>query len=388
MPVLDHVGIAVADPEAVAGLYRRLLNVLPYKQEAVADQGVRTHFLDGGGAKLELLEALSGDSPVARHLERRGEGLHHLAFEVPDLPAAMQRLRGDGFRLLSDAPQQGGDDKRIAFLHPKDTHGVLVELCESAGSALSPSLRARGDGTPDADGRLAVYTAGRESAPSVLLLHGPGGCADRDLRPLMRRLEPRAHVIALDVSGHGNSRLPDRGALSVDRLAADAVAALDATETEAAHVVGLSAGGTVALALGRDCPDRVAGVAVHATPALWDADTTARLRARLKRTGAARGGGPEDASDRRPCSHAGGARLAPALDTLLGSLGTVSLPHPEPGIPILISASDDDRVVPPETAVSMRQAVSCSRLAVLPGPLDAPHAQSAFVESLKAHLLA
>ncbi len=133
---LEHIGIAVRDAAAVASLYEQLLGHGPYKAETVEREGVRTHFIQAGTAKLELLEALGPDSPVAKYLERRGEGLHHLAFEVDDIHAEMQRLRDLGFTPLSDEPRPGADGKLIFFLHPKQTHGVLVEFCQSvdAGS--------------------------------------------------------------------------------------------------------------------------------------------------------------------------------------------------------------------------------------------------------------
>ena len=128
---LDHIGIAVADAPAARDLYAALLGAAPYKEEVVAAQGVNTIFFAAGEAKVELLEALGPDSPVARHLARRGEGLHHVAFEVADLRAEMARLAAAGFRLLSDEPQAGADDKLVCFVHPQTAGGVLVELCQS-----------------------------------------------------------------------------------------------------------------------------------------------------------------------------------------------------------------------------------------------------------------
>lgn len=128
---LDHIGIAVADAPAARELYTRLLGAPPYKEETVAGQGVNTVFFAAGEAKVELLEAIGPDSPIARHLERRGAGLHHVAFEVPDIRAEMARLAAAGFRLLSDEPQAGADDKLVCFVHPKTAGGVLVELCQS-----------------------------------------------------------------------------------------------------------------------------------------------------------------------------------------------------------------------------------------------------------------
>jgi methylmalonyl-CoA/ethylmalonyl-CoA epimerase len=128
---LEHIGIAVRDLSKANDLFERLLGVAPYKQEAVEREGVITSFFQTGQAKIELLEASREDSPIARFLDKRGEGIHHLAFEVEDIRAEMERLRGEGFQLLSEEPRSGADNKLVCFLHPRDTHGVLVELCQS-----------------------------------------------------------------------------------------------------------------------------------------------------------------------------------------------------------------------------------------------------------------
>ena len=128
---LEHVGIAVADIEATIRIFEDLFGARPYKSEEVGSEGVRTHFYEAGGTKIELLESTREDSPVARYLERHGPGLHHLAFAVEedDPDAALKRIRGAGYRVLSDAPKPGADGKLIFFVHPKDAGGVLVEFC-------------------------------------------------------------------------------------------------------------------------------------------------------------------------------------------------------------------------------------------------------------------
>ncbi|HKL88592.1 MAG TPA: methylmalonyl-CoA epimerase, partial [Salinibacter sp.] len=160
MARLEHIGIAVDDVDAVIDRFQDLLGTDPYKAETVTEQKVRTHFLGAGTAKLELLESLADDSPVQKFLDRRGEGLHHLAFEVDDAETTMERLRNAGFTLLSDTPLSGADDKRIFFVHPKETHGVLVEFCESAAPSWSPAT------IPHRDGQLAVYERGDRHRPS------------------------------------------------------------------------------------------------------------------------------------------------------------------------------------------------------------------------------
>ena len=127
---LEHIGIAVRDLKQADDLFARLLGKGPYKAESVAAEGVTTSFFQTGSTKIELLEATHPDSPIAKFLDRRGEGIHHLAFEVDNIEAEMKRLEEEGFRLLSEQPKRGADNKLICFLHPKDTNGVLVELCQ------------------------------------------------------------------------------------------------------------------------------------------------------------------------------------------------------------------------------------------------------------------
>lgn len=127
---IDHLGIAVADLAAAKRLYGDLLGLDLTREEVVADQGVKTYFYPLAGVKLELLESITPDGPIARHLEKRGPGLHHLAVEVEDIDAAIAELKSKGVRLIDETPRRGVEDTRIAFLHPKDTHGVLLELVE------------------------------------------------------------------------------------------------------------------------------------------------------------------------------------------------------------------------------------------------------------------
>ena len=130
MTRLEHIGIAVKDLEAGNQLYQQLLGTAPYKLEAVASEGVLTSFFKAGQSKIELLEATSDDSPVAKFIEKRGEGIHHIAFEVADIRAEMKRLAAAGFQLLSNEPKPGAGNKLVCFVHPKSANGVLVELCQ------------------------------------------------------------------------------------------------------------------------------------------------------------------------------------------------------------------------------------------------------------------
>lgn len=128
---VDHIGIAVEDLEEAVETYEKLLNGKCYKHEVVEDQKVETAFFKTGQSKVELLGATAPDSVIAKYVSKKGEGMHHVAFEVDDIHAELDRLREEGFTVLSDEPSRGADNKLVAFVHPKDNHGVLVELCQS-----------------------------------------------------------------------------------------------------------------------------------------------------------------------------------------------------------------------------------------------------------------
>ena len=130
MNKIEHIGIAVSDIKSACLLYEKLLNTPVYKIEDVPLEGVKTAFLQCGLNKVELLEATTVDSPIAKFIAKKGEGIHHIAFEVEDIKAEMERLKNEGFVLLSDEPKLGADNKLVCFVHPKSTGGVLVELCQ------------------------------------------------------------------------------------------------------------------------------------------------------------------------------------------------------------------------------------------------------------------
>jgi len=129
-PTLDHIAVAVPDLEEVLATWRDVLGLEEQGRELVAAQGVTVAFLDAGGARLELLEPTGPDTPVGRHLARRGPGLHHVAFEVDDLEEALAALKARGVRLVDSEPRPGAHGTRVAFVHPKTTGGVLLELVE------------------------------------------------------------------------------------------------------------------------------------------------------------------------------------------------------------------------------------------------------------------
>ena len=128
---IDHLGIAVKNMAESNELFRKLLGDAHYKIETVASEKVATSFFRAGDSKIELLEATDPDSPIAKFIEKRGEGIHHIAFEVTDIRAEIERLEAEGFVPLNREPKRGADNKWVAFLHPKSAGGVLVELCQS-----------------------------------------------------------------------------------------------------------------------------------------------------------------------------------------------------------------------------------------------------------------
>lgn len=130
MKNIEHIGIAVSDLEASNALFTAILGKSPYKSETVESEGVTTSFFEVGATKIELLKATHQDSPIAKFIAKRGEGIHHIAFEVEDIMAEIARLKDQGFTLLNDEPKQGADHKLIAFMHPKSSNGVLIELCQ------------------------------------------------------------------------------------------------------------------------------------------------------------------------------------------------------------------------------------------------------------------
>lgn len=131
MRKIEHIGIAVKDLDTSNNLYAKLLGKKHYKIEEVASEYVNTSFFKVGFNKIELLQATSPDSAIAKFIEKRGEGIHHIAFEVTDIRKEMQRLEKEGFRLLNKEPKRGADNKLVCFVHPKSANGVLVELCQS-----------------------------------------------------------------------------------------------------------------------------------------------------------------------------------------------------------------------------------------------------------------
>jgi methylmalonyl-CoA/ethylmalonyl-CoA epimerase len=130
MKHIDHIGIAVKDLNTSIPLFEALLNTTCYKTETVATENVKTAFFATGINKIELLESTTPDGVIAKYVDKKGEGIHHIAFEVEDIVAEMNRLQQQGFILLNETPKEGADNKLVCFLHPKTTNGVLIELCQ------------------------------------------------------------------------------------------------------------------------------------------------------------------------------------------------------------------------------------------------------------------
>lgn len=265
---LEHIGIAVDDAGNAARLFETLLGAGPYKAETVAREGVRTHFIAAGTAKLELLEALGPESPVAHYLEKRGPGLHHLAFEVADIEAQLRRLRDAGFTPLYDEPRPGADGKRIFFLHPKETQGILVEFCQSVPTPFDATE------IPWAEGHLVIYERGAPTNPALLVLTAEPVLPAHEA--LLRRLEMQFHVLAV-------------AAMEADA----ALAVLDAFAVGQVHLLGLGAGVDAALDLARTHPEHAGRLVLaglpegapsteHATLVVADDQNDAAALARLR----------------------------------------------------------------------------------------------------------
>ena len=130
MDKLEHIGIAVKDLSVSIPLFAKLLNTECYKTETVETEKVRTAFFQKGETKVELLESLAPDGVIAKFIEKKGEGMHHIAFSVKNIEIEMERMKQEGFTLLNETPKKGADNKLVCFLHPKNTNGVLIELCQ------------------------------------------------------------------------------------------------------------------------------------------------------------------------------------------------------------------------------------------------------------------
>ena len=133
MKKIEHIGIAVKDLEASNRLFSKIFGKEIYKSELVDSEGVKTSFFQIGGSKIELVSSIQSDSPISRYLEKNREGMHHIAFDVEDIHEEIERIEKEGIRVINKIPKKGADNKLICFLNPKDTNGVLIELCQDLG---------------------------------------------------------------------------------------------------------------------------------------------------------------------------------------------------------------------------------------------------------------
>lgn len=363
MPRLEHVGWAVADLDATRDALRRVLGLVPYKTETVAREGVRTHFLDAG-AKLELLEATVPDSPVAAFLAKKGPGLHHLAFDVDDLDATFARLNDAGVPLLADAPKAGADGKRIFFVHPKATPGVLVEFCADDPSAMpEPSF------VPFAGGEIATYAFGSDARPPLVLLHGAGGSTRLETLALARQLQTDFRVVAFDLPGHGRSEDDGRAPITFERMQAATLAVLDATGGERAALAGYSFGGAIALFVAATHPERAARVAAHATNVFWD---EAMVRGMAKRVNVEAIRRRADVWAMLDDAHVGRAaalfpRVAAFSATIPAFREDAERLLPNVTAPVLLTAGDRDDLFPLAATLRLRDALPDASLGLIPG---------------------
>ncbi|NNF59460.1 MAG: methylmalonyl-CoA epimerase [Rhodothermaceae bacterium] len=387
---LEHLGIAIANADDAVALFEQLLGAAPYQTETVEREGVRTIFFGNGGEsgrapKLELLEAITPSSPIAAFLDKRGPGLHHIAFEVDDIEAEMKRVDALGFRLLADTPKPGADGKRIVFLHPKSTAGVLVELCQSV--EVEPEQRR----VPFEDGHLTAFVSGPVDAPPLVVLHAALGSTAFEMRRLTRHWEGQFRVYALDFMAHGDSDPFPGRTLTFDTFTDNVAALLDTIEVARVHLFGFSMGGSVALHTAHRFPERIERLAVHAFNVQWNETEVETM------SGAMAGAlaNPEGHWATRLATIHG----ADHWRDLVGRMQafTEALPgqqFPDDALasitaPTLLSTGDRDRYFPLRHALHLRSLLPNSSLAVLPGadhPIQAVESEL-FAALVTRHLL-
>ncbi len=363
MPQLEHIGLAVSDPALVEALYQKLFGFRPYKSESVEEQGVRTIFLSADTAKLELLEALTDSSPIAKYLSKRGEGIHHLAFEVEDIHAELVRVRTLGFTPLSEEPRPGADGKLIFFLHPKQTHGVLVEFCQQTEQRLTPEQ------IPFQGGHLAGYTMGHASAPSLMLLHGGLGSTHLEFVPLMRALQEHFFVMAFDLAGHGaSSDFPTPSSLAKLGIA-QVEAVMNYYGVSQTALLGFSMGGTIALHTALHLEERLSRLILVGVNTTWDASTIRSAAHRID-PGFITKMAPAWA-ERLNREH-GASRWQTLALQLRNGIEAYAAHTPTPAqlttltLPTLVCAGDHDRIYPLDHTLNLYRALPNSQLLIFP----------------------
>jgi methylmalonyl-CoA epimerase len=362
---LEHLGIAVRDVDEAVALFTTLLGSPPYKEETVDREHVRTVFYGDGGAagrapKIELVGPTDAASPVTRFLERRGPGLHHVAFEVDDLTAAMARLRAAGFQPIGDESAGGADGKRVAFIHPRSAGGVLVEVVESSPAV--EKLYVDVDG-----GRLAAFVSGPANGEPLVVLHGALGSTAMETERLTRRWSSDFRVVAVDFRGHGASG--GGGPLSIEGLFEDVLAVADAAGVENAHLFGYSLGSAVALYTAWRRPERVRRVAILGTNVRWVDDEARAMTGVMSAALDA----PEGRWARRLAACHGDDRWRDLTEqTIAFTRGLPGRPFADESLrsittPVLIAHGDRDRYFDLRHAIHLRRTLPNSRLWVIPG---------------------
>ena len=332
--------------------------------ENVPAQSVKTYFIDAGNTKLELLEATSADSPIARYLEKHKAGIHHIAFEVANIKSAWKRLEKLGYALIGDGPSPGADGKLIFFMHPRQTHGMLIEFCQLQRPELAETR------VPFRNGSLAVYVCGEEEKPPLVLLHGAAGCIQMELEPLVRRLSKYYRLYALDFPAHGRSDAfadqPFRPTLFIDSVAA----VFDHFSLAQANLFGFSLGGFIALSFAYQYPERIRRLAAHATHVFWDQALVDRMMTRLDH---------EQIQEKSPDlvaylaqMHSGGDWVSLFERTKDYTLNILNFQEAYLHVrtvqtPTLISAVDEDDLFDVDSPVHLHKALPNSNLAIIPG---------------------
>lgn len=271
MPHLEHIGIAVKEASRIEELLHELLGLRSYKSEEISEQNVRATFVSAETTKLELLEATAANSTLRKYLDRHGEGIHHLAFEVEDIFETYRAVQELGLEPVDEAPRPGADGRQVFFLHPRQTHGILIELCQDTSPPLNPVLvEYRGDS-------LATYRAGNPAHPPIMILHGALGATELETRGLFEELAKDHFVIAIDFPGHGASEDVDELPLTLEGLVDVVTTVMDAAALETASIFGFSFGGNVGLTMARERPSRLERLISHGANPFWRASQTPEL---------------------------------------------------------------------------------------------------------------
>ncbi len=338
-----------------------LLHRLPFAEDTIPSQGVHALFAGINDVDLEVLRPLTGDSPVARFLEKRGEGIHHLAFEVPDIEATYREVQLLGYTPIAP-PREGARGKKIFFLHPRDTHGILIEFCQKQPLSLAPTYWTH-EGV-----RLAWYTLGNPHHRPVVLLHGALGSVEMELKALMYALEPFFYVIAPDLPGHGRSGDLTPDLAHPQHMTTLLHSFLKHLAFEKGYLFGFSLGGHLALRLALRAPECFHALALHATHSLHKPVLRQRVLARFNPSFLEKKPEWTQAFDR----YHGPDRWKETARLLQEGLASPDGPiDPERiqtlQLPVLLSGGERDELFPPEVVLAFARHFPQARTLILPG---------------------